>query len=132
MSISGRAPRLLFIDSGLGGLTVLRAARASVPEADALFIAQRYRLSYGLKSDAVLVSRLLVLIAPAVRDFSPDCIVLACNTASTIALQGFTRKFHRSNCRYRACGKARCGTDPFRPRLGSGNARHRGPRIHAR
>ncbi|MFY9642076.1 MAG: glutamate racemase, partial [Rhodomicrobium sp.] len=54
MSITGRAPRLLFIDSGLGGLTVLRAARAAVPEADVLFIADDAGFPYGLKSEAVL------------------------------------------------------------------------------
>ncbi|MGC2600458.1 MAG: glutamate racemase [Rhodomicrobium sp.] len=93
MSITARAPRLLFIDSGLGGLTVLRAARAAVPEADVLFIADDAGFPYGLKSEAVLVSRLLALIEPAVRKFTPDCIVLACNTASTIALQALRESF---------------------------------------
>ncbi len=93
MSITGRAPRLLFIDSGLGGLTVLRAARAAVPEADVLFIADDAGFPYGLKSDGVLVSRLLALIESAAREFVPDCIVLACNTASTIALQALRESF---------------------------------------
>ncbi len=93
MTIMGRAPRLLFIDSGLGGLTVLRGARAAVPEADVLFIADDAGFPYGLKSDAALISRLLALIAPAVRGFAPDCIVLACNTASTIALKALRESF---------------------------------------
>ncbi|MGO9460179.1 MAG: glutamate racemase [Rhodomicrobium sp.] len=86
MSIFERAPRLLFIDSGLGGLTVLRAARQAVPEADVRFIADDAGFPYGSRSEAELISRLLELIEPAVRHFAPDCIVLACNTASTIAL----------------------------------------------
>ncbi len=93
MSIIGRAPRLLFIDSGLGGLTVLRGTRAAVPEADVLFIADDAGFPYGLKSEDALTSRLLALIVPAVRGFAPDCIVLACNTASTIALKALRESF---------------------------------------
>jgi len=93
MSISRRAARLLFIDSGLGGLTVLRAARASMPEACVRYIADDAGFPYGSKSDAELIARLIALIAPAAREFAPDCIVLACNTASTIALEALRRSF---------------------------------------
>jgi glutamate racemase len=90
---AGRAARLLFVDSGLGGLTVLKAARAAVPEADVLFIADDAGFPYGLKSDAALIARLLTLIEPLLREFEPDCLVLACNTASTIALQALRASF---------------------------------------
>ncbi len=93
MSIPVRAPRLLFIDSGLGGLTVLRAACAAVPEAHVRFIADDAGFPYGSKSDAELIARLLSLMEPAVREFEPDCIVLACNTASTVALQALRASF---------------------------------------
>ena len=93
MSISGRAPRLLFVDSGLGGLTVLSAARGSVPEADVLYIADDAGFPYGSKSDAALTARLFTIVEAGVREFEPDCIVLACNTASTIALQSLRENF---------------------------------------
>ncbi len=93
MSISGRAPRLLFVDSGLGGLTVLSAARSSVPQADVLFIADDAGFPYGSKSETALIARLLTLIGPAAGEFEPDCIVLACNTASTIALKTLRENF---------------------------------------
>ncbi len=93
MSISGRAPRLLFVDSGLGGLTVLSAARNSVPEADVLYIADDAGFPYGSKSDEALAARLFTVIGAGVRDYEPDCIVLACNTASTIALQTLRQNF---------------------------------------
>lgn len=93
MSVSGRAPRLLFVDSGLGGLTVLRAARSSVPEADVLFIADDAGFPYGLMSETALIPRLLALIGTAASEFEPDCIVLACNTASTIALKALRQAF---------------------------------------
>ncbi len=93
MNIPVRAPRLLFIDSGLGGLTVLRAAHAAVPEAHVRFIADDAGFPYGSKSDTGLIARLLLLIKPAVHEFEPDCIVLACNTASTVALQALRESF---------------------------------------
>jgi glutamate racemase len=93
MSMTGRIPRLLFIDSGLGGLTVLRAARQSVPEAQVRFIADDAGFPYGLKPEAALRARLVALIGTAVRDYAPDCIVLACNTASTVALEALRTNF---------------------------------------
>jgi glutamate racemase len=93
MSNSGRRPRLLFVDSGLGGLTVLSAARGSVPEADVLYIADDAGFPYGSMSDAALAARLFTIIEAGVGDFAPDCIVLACNTASTIALQTLRENF---------------------------------------
>jgi glutamate racemase len=87
MSILTRNPRLLFIDSGLGGLTVLSAARQAVPEAQIRFIADDAGFPYGLKNEIALIERLIALIEKAAGTFAPDCIVLACNTASTIALE---------------------------------------------
>jgi glutamate racemase len=93
MSITGRPPRLVFIDSGLGGLTVLGAARQAIPEADFLFIADDAGFPYGLKQETELISRLLRLVDGAITDFAPDCVVIACNTASTIALRALRENF---------------------------------------
>jgi glutamate racemase len=87
MSILTRSPRLLFVDSGLGGLTVLGAARQAVPEAHIRFVADDAWFPYGLKNEAALIERLIAVIEKAAGTFAPDCIVLACNTASTIALE---------------------------------------------
>lgn len=93
MNGKGRAPRLLFIDSGLGGLTVLRAARHAIPEAEVLFIADDSGFPYGNKTEAALIERLLTLVERALAGFEADCVVLACNTASTIALQALRKAF---------------------------------------
>lgn len=93
MTATGRAPRLLFVDSGLGGLTVLRGALASVPGADVLFIADDLGFPYGSKNDAALIARLLALVDPLLKEFAPDCLILACNTASTIALKALRESF---------------------------------------
>ena len=93
MSTNARPPRLLFIDSGLGGLTVLRAARQAIPEASVHFVADDAGFPYGLKCAGVLSSRLLAVLHKETQAFKPDCIVLACNTASTIALRALRKAF---------------------------------------
>ena len=92
MTIEG-TPRLLFIDSGLGGLTVLRAVHHAVPEAAVLFIADDAGFPYGSKCAGVLTSRLVGIVQKQIESFRPDCIVLACNTASTIALRSLRKAF---------------------------------------
>ncbi len=89
----GRVPRLLFIDSGLGGLTVLRAARHAVPEALIRFVADDAAFPYGEKEERSLIARLISIIEKTGSEFSPDCIILACNTASTIALEALRQHF---------------------------------------
>ena len=89
----GQAPRLLFIDSGLGGLTVLRAARQAIPEARVLFIADDGGFPYGSQCPGVLTSRLVGIVTKEIEGFKPDCIVLACNTASTVALRPLRKAF---------------------------------------
>ncbi len=89
----GQAPRLLFIDSGLGGLTVLRAARQAIPEAQVLFIADDGGFPYGSQCPGVLTSRLVGIVTKEIEGFKPDCIVLACNTASTVALRPLRKAF---------------------------------------
>ncbi len=81
-----RAPRLLIFDSGLGGLTVLRALRQSVPEAAVTYLADDARFPYSALSDAELPARVCEVLAEPIAAFAPDAIVIACNTASTSVL----------------------------------------------
>jgi glutamate racemase len=80
------AKRVLVFDSGVGGLSVLDAIAAS-PQALALdYVADNAWLPYGLKSDADLQARVPALLVRMVEQWAPDAVVVACNTASTIAL----------------------------------------------
>lgn len=79
-------PRLIVFDSGLGGLTVLRALREAVPEARITYIADDARFPYGALEEQVLVARVDEVIGGAIAELVPDAVVIACNTASTIAL----------------------------------------------
>ena len=79
------APLLLF-DSGIGGLSVLGPTRALLPTAPIVYAADNAGYPYGTKSDIELAERLPALLGRLVERFSPRLAVIACNTASTIAL----------------------------------------------
>lgn len=84
-NIAADAP-LLFFDSGLGGLTVLAEARTLLPQAPIIYAADYAALPYGTKSEAMLSARVPALLGRLVERFQPRLAVIACNTASTIAL----------------------------------------------
>ena len=72
-------------DSGVGGLTVLRALRAALPAEDFLYLGDTARLPYGTKS-AATVSRYAAQAADALAGRGIKCLVVACNTASSVAI----------------------------------------------
>ncbi len=78
--------RVLVFDSGVGGLSVFDALAASGAALSLDYAADNAWLPYGLKSDAQLRERVPALIAALADQWAPELIVLACNTASTIAL----------------------------------------------
>ncbi|WP_260582807.1 glutamate racemase [Sphingopyxis sp. PET50] len=77
---------ILFFDSGLGGLTVLGPTRALLPTAPIVYAADYAGLPYGQKSEAELAARVPALLGRLVERYQPRLAVIACNTASTIAL----------------------------------------------
>ncbi len=81
------AKRVLVFDSGVGGLSVLDAIAASGALLQLDYLADNAWLPYGLKSDAQLRERVPALLARLSEDWAPDLVVVACNTASTIALE---------------------------------------------
>ncbi len=83
--ISADAP-ILFFDSGVGGLSVLGPTRALLPTAPIVYAADSAGFPYGTKSEAELAMRLPELLTKLVNQFKPRLVVIACNTASTIAL----------------------------------------------
>lgn len=77
---------ILFFDSGLGGLTVLGPTRALLPTAPIVYAADYAGLPYGQKSEVELAARVPALLGRLVERYQPRLAVIACNTASTIAL----------------------------------------------
>jgi glutamate racemase len=78
--------RILVFDSGLGGLTVLDEIRRLRPEADIAYVADDAAFPYGALGEEALIARVGAVMAGFVPRFSPDIVVIACNTASTLVL----------------------------------------------
>ena len=72
-------------DSGFGGLTVLRALLEQLPGADYTYLGDTARLPYGAKSQAT-VARYAVSSARFLVEEGAEYLVIACNTASALAL----------------------------------------------
>lgn len=79
---------VLFFDSGVGGLSVLAAARALLPQMPVVYAADSAGYPYGTKTEAEIAVRVPALLGRLAERFRPRLIVIACNTASTIALAG--------------------------------------------
>src|SRR4029450_784014 len=79
---------LLVFDSGVGGLSVLRPIRELLPTAPIVYVADSAGYPYGTKTTAEIEARLPGLLGRLAERFDPQLIVIACNTASTIALNG--------------------------------------------
>lgn len=79
---------LLLFDSGIGGLSVLRAVRAELPRAPIVYVADNGGFPYGTKREAEIAARVPALLGRLAERYRPRLICIACNTASTIALAG--------------------------------------------
>ncbi len=80
-----RRPKVGVFDSGVGGLTVLRALVERIPDADYLYFGDTARLPYGSKS-AATVAHYAVGAVRYLQDQGADLLVIACNTATALAL----------------------------------------------
>jgi glutamate racemase len=80
------AAPLLFFDSGVGGLSVLEPTRELLPNAPIIYVADNAGFPYGERSEADIAARIPALLGRVVERFRPRLVVIACNTASTIAL----------------------------------------------
>jgi len=85
MTVAPNAP-LLFFDSGVGGLSILAPARKALPNAPIVYAADSAGFPYGTKSEAEIAARVPALLGRLVERYRPRLAVIACNTASTIAL----------------------------------------------
>ena len=72
-------------DSGIGGLTVVQALRRSLPAEDIFYLGDTARLPYGGKNQAT-IERYSLEIAGLLLSERAKIIVVACNTASALAL----------------------------------------------
>ena len=73
-------------DSGVGGLTVLKAMRETLPHEDFVYLGDTARLPYGTKSPAS-ISRYASQATAKLQEQGIKLLVVACNTASAVALE---------------------------------------------
>ncbi len=85
------ARHILIFDSGMGGLTVARAIRAAGPDARLTYAADNAAFPYGDWREDALVRRIVHVVQQLNGIVRPDVIVVACNTASTLALDALRR-----------------------------------------
>jgi glutamate racemase len=77
---------ILFFDSGVGGLSVVAPVRAKLPQAPIVYAADSAGFPYGTRDESEIAARVPALLGRLVERYRPRLVVIACNTASTIAL----------------------------------------------
>lgn len=82
-----------FLDSGIGGISVIRKAVRLLPNEDYFFFSDSVNNPYGDKSDEEIISRCDELADFMVNKKSCKAIVLACNTASAKAVSFLREKY---------------------------------------
>src|SRR5438270_12890282 len=88
-----RRPTIGVFDSGFGGLTVLKALLELVPDADYAYFGDTARLPYGSKS-VETVGRYAVEAAHFLESHGSQMLVIACNTATALALDRIAAGAH--------------------------------------
>ncbi len=78
-------------DSGVGGLTVLKALMAQLPRERFVYLGDTARLPYGTKSPET-VARYALQAAEALAGYGVKCLVIACNTASAVGLAAVSER----------------------------------------
>jgi glutamate racemase len=79
-------PTIGVFDSGFGGLTVLRALLPLIPDANYIYLGDTARLPYGSKSHET-IARYAVSSAKFLHEQGAHLLVIACNTATALALE---------------------------------------------
>ena len=84
--------KIAFFDSGMGGLSVLHHARRVLPHAEFLFYADEDHVPYGEKSRADILRYVTEAFDFLVGE-GADAIVVACNTATSVAIAAMRRRY---------------------------------------
>jgi glutamate racemase len=92
--MADKRPRTaLFFDSGIGGLSVLREARVLMPDWHFVYVADDAAFPYGAWEEDALRGHITELFAVLLTQYRPSLSVIACNTASTLAIDHLRKVF---------------------------------------
>jgi glutamate racemase len=90
--VSSPAAPILVLDSGLGGLTVVRTLRQVLPGEQIIYFGDTARVPYGSKT-AATVTQFVRQIITYLRPMNPKHVVIACNTATALAMPKLKQEF---------------------------------------
>lgn len=81
-----------FFDSGIGGLTVLHESLKKIQNADYIYYADTHNVPYGTKTKEQ-VRDFVLNAAGFIRELGADVLVVACNTATSVAIEDLRQEF---------------------------------------
>jgi len=84
---------VLVVDSGVGGMTVVKAIRDLAPALTITYISDNACFPYGGMGADALITRIHFLVSHAIKAAPVDAVVIACNTASTVVLDQLRTSF---------------------------------------
>ena len=84
---------VLIFDSGVGGLSVLREARAVLTGHQFIYVGDDAGFPYGNWQEAPLLARIMSLFDALMNHYNPDAVIVACNTASTLILPALRERY---------------------------------------
>jgi glutamate racemase len=90
--VKSNAPIGVF-DSGIGGLSILKALRAELPHESFVYIADSGNAPYGEKGDAFVIERSRALTRTLIDQYNIKALVVACNTATAAAVKLLRTEF---------------------------------------
>src|ERR1700743_3861337 len=93
------------VASGVGGLTVLHELLVSLPGEDYIYLGDTARFPYGERTQAELQS-FAVEIADHLLELGAKLLVVACNAASSAALETLERRLERTGADIEGIGRA--------------------------
>lgn len=92
-SLTMECKPVIFFDSGVGGLPYLEMARQRVTGEFFIYLADRKHFPYGVKRPSEILNGVMESLGLAIRRFDPRAVVVACNTASVIALAELRKRY---------------------------------------
>lgn len=84
---------IIIFDSGIGGLSILREVRITLPGHPIVYVGDDAGFPYGDWHEAELVERITGLFENFIGQYQPRLAIVACNTASTLIMPTLRKRF---------------------------------------
>ncbi len=91
--IMNSAHPILIFDSGVGGLSVFDEVHRALPQEHYCYACDNAAFPYGPKPEEELIARVDAVLTALIARVKPKMVIIACNTASTVALPRLREKF---------------------------------------